>query len=216
MSQNGPFPGASWPPGGSSDDEPYREAYKEPADPWGEHAVPDPSWATPVPPIPHQPASSFHNAPPSDPVPALPSTWGTPKRNTPIVAVVVVLGLLIVAGLGAIGWLVKDRVDHRAKGSPQPTASATTNAPATVPGSEDARFATAGQCVQNLGTDDQPDMRKSVCTSGTYRVLKVIRGKTGGAKDAESKCSKVPGYTNWFYYDSDLDDLDLVLCLRKQ
>jgi hypothetical protein len=213
MSQNGPFPGPPW-PGGSSDDEPYRE----PADPWGEHAVADPSWSAPG--IPHQPAPAFHSAPlptppPADPASA-PAAWGPPKRNTPIVALVVVLGLLIVAGLGAIGWLVKEQIDHRAAAEPRPSASATTSAPATVAGTEDARFATAGQCVQNLGTGDQPDMRKSVCASGTYRVLRVIKGRTSGAKDAESKCSRVAGYTNWFYYDSDLDDLDLVLCLKKQ
>ena len=232
MSQNGPFPGASWPPGGSSDSEPYRE----PSDPWGEHAVSDASWPATPPPIPHQPASPFHNAPLSgappsgaplsgaplsgaplaDPMPGTPPTWGPPKRNTPIVALVVVLGLLIVAGLGAIGWLVKGNIGHRGADQPKSSASASANPAATVHGTEDARFATAGQCVQNLGTDDQPDMRRSVCTSGTYRVLKVIKGKTSGAQDAEGKCSKVAGYTNWFYYDSDLDDLDLVLCLRKQ
>jgi hypothetical protein len=208
MSQNGPFPGSSW-PGGGSDDEPYRE----PSDPWGAHAVSEPSWQPGPPPIPHQPAPSFHSAP-------APDAWVPPppaasKRNTPIVALVVVLGLLIVAGLGATAWLL---IRQRTDGKPQagPSVAATTTAPATAPGSEDARFATAGQCVQNLGSDDQPDMRKSVCASGTYRVLKVIKGKTGGSKDAEAKCAKVQGYTNWFYYDSDLDDLDLVLCLRKQ
>jgi hypothetical protein len=209
MSQNGSFPGPSW-PGGGSDNEPYRE----PSDPWGEHAVADPSWSAAAPPIPHQPAPSFHTPPPSDPVPSV--TWGPPKRNTPIVAVVVLLGLLIVAGLGAIGWLVKERMDAKSTAGPKSTVSAPVNAPASVQGTEDARFATAGQCVENIGTLDQPDMRKSVCTTGTYRVLKVIKGKSNGSQDAESKCSKVTGYTNWFYYDSDLDDLDLVLCLKKE
>jgi hypothetical protein len=222
MSQNGPYSGPPW-PGGGSDDEPYAE----PSDPWRDHAVADASWpATPPPSIPHQPASAFHNVPASDPIPSPPpATWGAPpKRNTPIVALVVVLGLLIVAGLGAIGWLVKDRIDSKTASGTKPTTSATTGAPSnsqgasqgSSQGTEDARFATVGQCVENLGTDDQPDMRRSVCTSGTYRVLKVVKGKSSGAKDAESKCSKVSGYTNWFYYDSDLDDLDLVLCLKKQ
>jgi hypothetical protein len=209
MSQNGPFPGPSW-PGGNSDDEPYRE----PADPWGEHAVADPSWPSPSSSIPHQPAPGFHTPPPSDPV--SPVTWGAPRRNTPIVAIVVVLGLLIVAGLGAIGWLVKDKLDAKSASHPQPSASASSRPPATVQGSEDARFATVGQCVQNLSTPDQPEMRKSVCATGTYRVLKVVKGKTSGEKDAQAKCSDVTGYTNWFYYKSDLDELDVVLCLKKQ
>jgi hypothetical protein len=213
MSQNGPFSGPPWPGGGSND-----EPYAEPSDPWGDHAVSDASWPASPPSIPHQPAPSLRNVPQSDPAPSPPpASWGPPRRNTPIVALVVVLGLLIVAGLGAIGWLVKDRIDSKAPSKPRPTASsATTNPPSSAQGSEDARFATAGQCVQNLGTDDQPDMRRSACTTGTYRVLKVFKGKSSGAKDAEGKCSKVPGYTNWFYYDSDLDDLDLVLCLKKQ
>lgn len=207
MSQNGPFPGPSW-PGGGSDDEPYRE----PSDPWGDHAVSDPSWSAPS--IPHQPAPSFHTPPPSDPIPV--PSWGPPKRTSPIVAIVVMLGLLIVAGLGAIGWLVKKQMEAKSAAQPKPSASASSNAPATVQSTEDARFATAGQCVQNYGTVDQPDMRRSVCASGTYRVLKVVKGKTSGAKDAESKCAGVTGYTNWFYYNSDLDDLDLVLCLKKE
>ena len=212
MSQNGPYSGPPW-PGGGSDDEPYAA----PSDPWGEHAVADASWpATPAP-IPHQPASPFPHVPHSDPISSPPpATWGPPKRNTPIVALVVVLGLLIVAGLGAIGWLVKDRIDSKTAAQPKPTTSATSNAPSSAQGGEDARFATAGQCVENLGSDDQPDMRRSVCTTGTYRVLKVVKGRSSGAKDAESKCSRVVGYTNWFYYDSDLYDLDLVLCLKKQ
>lgn len=210
MSQNGPFPGPPW-PGGNSDDEPYRE----PSDPWGEHAVADPSWqATPPPSIPHQPAPGYHTPPPSDPM--APASWGPPRRNTPIVAIVVVLGLLIVAGLGAIGWLVKKQMDDKSTADPKPSASTSSNAPATVQGTEDARFATAGQCVQNLGSSDHPDMRRSVCTTGTYRVLKVVKGVTSGANDAESKCAGVTGYTNWFYYNSDLDELDLVLCLKKQ
>ena len=66
MSQNGPYPGQPW-PGGSSDDEPYAE----PADPWGEHAVSEPSWGANPPPIPHQPpishqSASFHSAAPDD------------------------------------------------------------------------------------------------------------------------------------------------------
>jgi hypothetical protein len=222
MSQNGPFPGPPW-PGKSSDDEPYAE----PADPWRDHAVAEPSWAATPPSIPHQSDSSFHSAPASDPIPRPAPSWGptatAPRRNTPIVALVVVLGLLIVAGLGATGWLLKDSWlfqglhNNEAGGSqPSPSVAATGTGTGTTQGSEDARFVTAGQCVINQGTNDQPDMRKSVCTTGTYEVLKVIKGKTAGEKDAENKCSKVSGYTNWFFYDSDLDDLDVVLCLKKQ
>ena len=36
-----------------------------------------------------------------------------------------------------------------------------------------------------------------------------------GRRDAERKCSKVTGYTKWFFYDSPFDDLDFVLCLKE-
>jgi hypothetical protein len=219
MSQNGPYPGPPW-PGGGSDDEPYAE----PADPWGDHAVAEPSWSAgpQQPSIPHQSAPLHTPTPPPTDPPAhsgAASTWGPPtpsRRNTPIVALVVVLGLLVVAGLGATAWLVKERRDNKPRPVANPSIAATPTGSDTDAGSEDARFVTKGQCVANQGTNDQPDMRKSVCTTGTYLVLKVIKGRTTGEKDAENKCSVVPGYTNWFFYDSDLDDLDVVLCLKKQ
>jgi hypothetical protein len=214
MSQNGPYPGPPW-SGGGSDDEPYAE----PADPWGEHAVSEPSWSASQPPITHQPpiphqSASFQSVPLDD-QPVSGGSWGSPapRRNTPIVALVVVLGLLIVAGLGTTAWLLNKQRDKPTTPTAGPSVGATDSG--AVQGSDDARFVSAGQCVANRGTSDQPDMRKSVCVSGTYRVLKVIKEKTTGEKDAEDKCADVPGYTNWFFYDSDLDDLDVVLCLKK-
>jgi hypothetical protein len=206
MSQNGPYSGPPWSGGGSSD-----EPYTEPADPWGEAGagVPEPAWGANPSSIPHQPVPYQSSGP----------VWGQtppplpPKRNTPIVALVVVLGLLIVVGLGTTAWLLND--GRKAKTQAQNTTSASA-APGTVQGSEDARFVVAGQCVVNQGTNDQPDMRRTGCASGTYEVLKVLRGKTTGEKDAEAKCSKVPGYTNWYFYDSELDELDFVLCLKKR
>ena len=47
-------------------------------------------------------------------------------------------------------------------------------------------------------------------------VLKRVDGATSGEKDAESKCAVVRGYTNWYFYDSELDGLDFVLCLRAR
>lgn len=204
MSQNGPYSGPPW-SGGSSD-----EPYTEPADPWREAGagVPEPAWGASPPAIPHQPAPYQSSGP----------IWGqTPppptKRNTPIVALVVVLGLLIVVGLGTTAWLLKGGRKPGTQGQSGTTAS---TAPGTVQGSEDARFVVAGQCVVNQGTNDRPDMHRTGCTTGTYEVLRVFRGRTTGEKDAESKCAKVPGYTNWYFYDSSLDDLDFVLCLKKR
>ncbi|WP_433299429.1 LppU/SCO3897 family protein [Actinoplanes sp. CA-030573] len=213
MSQNGPHSGPPWSHGSS--DEPYAE----PADPWGDQGAgvtPDPSWGGHPPSIPQQPVSY-----PSAPISGA-SMWGQPsasppppeKRNTPIIALVVTLGVLICIGLGTTAWLLKVRNDK-----PSPTAgpsdAATNPGPAPI-GSEDARFnVKQGDCVVNDGTDAKPEMRKNTCTTGTYEVLKRIDGKTTGEKDAESKCAKVPGYTKWYFYDSPLDDLDFVLCLKE-
>ena len=141
-----------------------------------------------------------------------------PRHNTPMIALVVALGLLICVGLGTTAWLLKDRNDKRNAGAAQAqtTPTATDQAMPAPEGSENARFVTEGQCVVNEGTRDEPAMRQSVCTTGTYQVLKRINGKTSGEKDAEAKCSKVPGYTQWYFFDSELDDLDFVLCLKER
>jgi hypothetical protein len=134
-----------------------------------------------------------------------------------MVALVVALGLLICVGLGTTGWLFKQRNDEQ-KAKAQQTQSAPAGDPvvAAPESSENARFVTEGQCVVNEGTREEPAMRQSVCTTGTYQVLKRINGKTSGEKDAESKCSKVAGYTQWYFFDSELDDLDFVLCLKER
>lgn len=47
-------------------------------------------------------------------------------------------------------------------------------------------------------------------------MVRRFDGPTSGEKDAEAKCAKVPGYTNWFFFDSELDTLDFVLCLKQR
>jgi hypothetical protein len=203
MPQNGPFSGPPGPPWSSGRSE---EQYSEPSDPWGDHAVPDdPVWGAGPAAIPQQPMSY--------------QGWGTPppappRRNTPMVALVVALSVLMVAGLGAALWLLNDRKQQPA--SVQAPASAAADPGVAPAGSEDARFnVKVGDCVVNEGSDDDPAMRTTACTSGTYEVLKRVEGKTTGERDAESKCAKVAGYTKWYFYDSSLDDLDFVLCLKE-
>jgi hypothetical protein len=203
MSQNGPYSGLPWSSGGGSSDEPYTE----PADPWGDQAaaVSQPAWGAQPSPIPQQQPPRWDQTPTPPP--------GPPRRNTPMVALVVALGILIVAGLGTALWMLKDRRDGT------PTAGATSSAaaePAPVPvGSADARFnVKKGDCVVNQGSDLKPEMRATACATGAYVVLARYDGPTTGEKDAEAKCSKVKDYTKWYFYDSPLDDLDFVLCLK--
>jgi hypothetical protein len=234
MRKNGPFPEPP-PWSGDGSDEPYTE----PADPWGDHptdVAPGSAWGG------HPPAETpwvghsrsgmdagpTFEAPQSFGVSALnaaPPGWGQPppprkRRSAPIVAIVAVLGLLICGGLGTTAWLLNQRGNGALGRTPTtaPSSLPATDA-AVAPGpqtSADARFVAKGQCVRNEGTADRPEMEITACVSGTFEVLKRVDGRTTGEADAESKCNKVPRYTKWFFYDSELDSLDFVLCLRER
>jgi hypothetical protein len=241
MSQNGPYPGQSSQPWSAGDS---GEPYREPSDPWGGSGDPmaDAGGWGGNPTSMHPGAASStagyagtQDAPyggnytPGGPLGVQPSgappAWTPPipprrrTRNTPIVVLVVVLGLLIIGGLGATGWLLtRGDPDARANGT---TPTATTAPPAVNddPGprsSQDARFVAKGECVRNEGTPESPVMEISPCASGSYEVLSRVDGRTTGEADAESKCAKVKDYTKWYFYNSDLDDLDFVLCLRER
>ena len=224
MSQNGPYPGQSWSAGGS--DEPYTE----PADPWRDSGpAAEPAWGAHPTSIPPARDSSvgyeagFENVP-TVYEPGPPAPWAQPppqqpiRRNTPIIALVVVLGLLILGGLGTTAWLLNNQKKGPNGNSVLPAGQSTTTGAVVEPepqSSQAARFVTKGQCVRNEGSPDSPVMTIVPCASGTYDVLRRFDGRTTGEADAESKCSKVADYTKWYFYDSPLDSLDFVLCLRE-
>lgn len=233
MTQNGPYPGPPSQPWSTGDSaEPYpapAQPYVAPADPWGDHSGHgghEQSWGAHPTSIPPDPGSSagHHAAPPwNTPPPA----WNQPppppppqRRNMPIVALVVVLGLLVCGGLGTTAWLLNERGAASADGLPAslpPTVPATDDAADPEPrSSADARFVAKGQCVRNEGTTERPEMKILPCATGTYEVLKRVDGRTTGEADAEQKCAKVEKYTKWYFYDSELDSLDFVLCLRER
>ncbi|HEY0001323.1 MAG TPA: hypothetical protein VGB74_12770, partial [Actinoplanes sp.] len=180
MSQNGPHSGPPWSGGGSE------EPYAEPADPWGDHSAsapiwggqeappwglssptPEPAWGGHPPSIPQQPVS-YHSGLDSAPISDTGPGWSQPppprKRNIPMLALVVSLGLLICVGLGTTLWLLNKRTDAPATKAAPATSAAANPAPAVV-GSEDARFnVKKGDCVVNEGTDEVPEMRTTACT----------------------------------------------------
>ncbi|WP_433530543.1 LppU/SCO3897 family protein [Micromonospora sp. CA-263727] len=83
--------------------------------------------------------------------------------------------------------------------------------------STDARFVQVGQCVRNTASaGGKPKLLINDCVPKSYEVLRRFDGKTSGEKDAEAKCAAVDGYTNWYFYDSELDSLDFVLCLKQR
>ncbi len=189
MSQDGPYPA--------------QQPYSEASDPWGGQ---DPSW------IPHQQQYAASPHPPPAP---LRENRQRPRRGFAMGATVAVLSVLIGGGLATAAWFTLGGGGEE----PEKPATIAATAPAVsvprAPSSEDARFAAKGQCVRNEGTNTEPELRIVECTANTYEILKRIDGRTTGEKDAVGKCAKVANYTKWYYYDTEYDDVDFVLCLRE-
>ncbi|WP_406075632.1 hypothetical protein [Micromonospora sp. NBC_01638] len=141
-----------------------------------------------------------------------------------MIAVVAVV-LLVVAAGGAF-WLLRGQDDPTSVAAPtgsavagEPSADATEPAPsaAAPESSADPRFAKVGQCVRNdAAAGGKPKLLISGCAPKSYEVLSRIDGPTSGERDAEAKCGKIEGYTNWYFFDSELDTLDFVLCLKQR
>ncbi|WP_170839358.1 LppU/SCO3897 family protein [Micromonospora halophytica] len=147
-----------------------------------------------------------------------------PRRRGPLVVVLSVLGVLVLGGAGVLWYLSgQEKTTTPVAGSAAPAVTVdparpgpapTTPAPAS---SSDPRFVKAGQCVRNDGpAGGRPRLLIAECAPSTYEVLRRFDGETSGERDAEAKCGQVAGYTDWFFYDSELDSLDFVLCLRKR
>lgn len=162
--------------------------------------------------------------PPADGAPGKASPWRR-SPGWPLIALGVTLAVLVCGGLTAAylwfgGGDDKPTAQSNGRGVPAGGLSAAPTAPSareTTPApdsSTDARFVTVGQCVRNEGSDSQPRMTIVPCGARTYEVLTRFNGPTNGEADAKSKCSKVSGYTNWYFFNSDLDTLDFVLCLK--
>ncbi|MGC4879652.1 LppU/SCO3897 family protein [Micromonospora sp. DT43] len=157
-----------------------------------------------------------------------PSPAPSRRGRGPLIAVVAVVALLAVAG-GAYWFLA--RSDGPTTPAAAPTGSAGVGEPsadvtepvgpapsaAAPESSADPRFVKVGQCVRNDGTaGGKPKLLISGCAPKSYEVLRRIDGATSGERDAEAKCAKVAGYTNWYFFDSELDTLDFVLCLKQR
>lgn len=148
------------------------------------------------------------------------------KSNAPLIALVVTLVVLVFGGGAAAVYLV-DRNAGPGKraggtpattGGPTATTSPTPAEPPSTPAPEnstDARFVKVGQCVKNEGsTEGRPKLAITRCGPKTYEVLQRFDGATSGKEDATTKCSKVEGYTDWYFFNSELDVFDFVLCLK--
>ncbi|SCE87346.1 hypothetical protein GA0070607_2634 [Micromonospora coriariae] len=150
------------------------------------------------------------------------------RGRGPLIAVLAVVLLLVVAGGGAF-WFLSGPDDPAPVTAPtgsaiaeEPSADAVDPAgpapsAAAPESSADPRFVKVGQCVRNEGAaGGKPKLLISGCAPKSYEVLRRIDGATSGERDAEAKCAKVEGYTNWYFFDSELDTLDFVLCLKQR
>ncbi|MEO3815198.1 flagellar basal body protein FliL [Plantactinospora sp. B24E8] len=168
--------------------------------------------------------------------PAADANWSTPQPVPPpkrgggrlVLGVVATLLVLALGGIG-LGIYLSDGepVTPTVLPTSEPTGAVvegeewpepTEPAPTTpVPGpSTDARFVKAGQCVANEGSAQRPKLVIAECRPKTYEVLARIDERTTGDADAKAKCAKVKDYTNYYFFNSELDDLDFVLCLRER
>ncbi|WP_446220852.1 LppU/SCO3897 family protein [Micromonospora sp. IBHARD004] len=140
-----------------------------------------------------------------------------------MIAVLAVLAVLVLGGAATLYLLGRDDAAPQA-GTTQPSATdpsaAATQPAATAPApasSADPRFVKVGQCVRNAApAGGKPKLLISACGAKTYQVLRRYDGATSGEKDAQAKCAKVDGYTDWYFFDSELDTLDFVLCLKQR
>ncbi|MET7707102.1 hypothetical protein [Micromonospora sp. NPDC005413] len=135
--------------------------------------------------------------------------------------------VLLVVAVGGAFWLLRGQDDDPAPvaaptgsavaGEPSADADAPAPSAAAPESSADPRFVKVGQCIRNDGVPGgKPKLLISGCAPKSYEVLSRIDGATSGERDAKAKCDKVEGYTDWFSFDSELDTLDFVLCLKQR
>ncbi|WP_423791058.1 LppU/SCO3897 family protein [Micromonospora cathayae] len=157
-----------------------------------------------------------------------PPPTGRRRGRGRMVAVLGVLAVLVLGGGAALFYLAGSDGTEPVDALPSVTAAPSDTPPAQpdVPAgvspsalapesSADPRFAKVGQCVRNdAPAGARPKLLITGCAPKTYEVLRRFDGATSGEKDAEAKCARVEEYTDWYFYNSELDTLDFVLCLK--
>jgi hypothetical protein len=202
---------------------PYDQGYGQEQQGYGYGGANDPTYAEPGQYQGYDPGYAQptvqQNAPPpvwSAPTPAPPRRRGP---STGLVVLLTVLALLVFGGVGVGFWLLGGRENAGANpgtattASPSPTVEEPTATPGQTGGSPtDARFATKGQCLVNRGSNKRPDIQLVPCGKRTFEVL----ARFDGTADYKTRCNGVQGYTDHYFYDSEVDSLDFVLCLKRR
>ncbi|MBB5870960.1 hypothetical protein F4553_004339 [Allocatelliglobosispora scoriae] len=135
----------------------------------------------------------------------------TPRRGVAPMLLIVAGVLSILGALALVIVLVLPAVTGRPTTA---TATAIATPALTAPPSareQGARFVAEGECVAIEGTAQEPLLNIISCGPGGYQVLR----RFDGTIDADNRCKPVVGYEYNFSYDSALDSLDFVLCLKQ-
>lgn len=212
-------------------------------DPWHNSASSAPASGAPQPGH-HLPGQAYGSTPPPGSPAGIPPTvrdpWQSPhpwlpagpalqekRRSNILTAAVVVLAALLCGAGGTATYLfgesrgaktnqavetptsMTERTTPVTSGSPEATTAATAG-----PSLVDVRFVKVGECVKSGDDNETLMFRITECGPDTYQVLQRFEGSVDDDRDAEAKCSGVPGYTNWYFYKSGFDALDFVLCLK--
>lgn len=168
-------------------------------------------------------AAAGHQAPATGPAAPPWPPAARQRLSVPMIALVASLAVVVCGALAAAYVVFGRQSDNTSRADAPAAAAGPTRTPTPTPTggvspspgvSTDARFVTIGQCVRNDGSAAEPRMTIVPCGQKTYQVLARYDGATNGEPDAKSKCAKVSGYTNWYFFNSELDTLDFVLCLR--
>lgn len=220
----GPHPGDP----GQQPQEPWgagraTDPYGQPADAWpGQETWGRAASSTP----PDHQTQPYDQGYQSGPVWTEPGS-GPPDDNRGIRKAIILVAalavLILAAGAAALYALrtpsekASSQATTAATGTPAVEPTAAAEPAATTPGAEppgDARFVKTGQCVKNESPTGKPKLAITTCGSKTYEVVARFDGATNGEADAKAKCANVPKYTDWYYFNSELDTLDFVLCLK--
>jgi hypothetical protein len=205
------------PPGGAPQGPP---GYVPPQDPW---AVPEHGGLASMPtdPIPQQydqPRYEQPQYPTGGDVWAQPTvahggqyaapTMAPPQRNRVWMLVIIFVAVLVLGGGGVYAgfYFVKNRP---------------TNTPTTA--QTDLQSVQVGDCLVNVGTATDPDMRRSACTvENSFKAVKVVRGDAvprdgSGVVNAKAAAGVVCAgtrYENYYaYWDTDAPAQNVMICL---
>ncbi|HLT09406.1 MAG TPA: hypothetical protein VK028_01200 [Micromonosporaceae bacterium] len=161
-----------------------------------------------------------------------------PQRSSRVGLFVLVFLLVLVLGGGggfAAWYIVSNRPPSANPGpsttNPPSESSSAAELPANCPVNNqidafDPCTVREGDCIINLGTEDDPDVRTSTCTEeGSFTVLFVTQGpdipeNAQGQFDRDTTsaavCGDVEGFEFWYGYNDAYDDRkDVFFCLQR-